>query len=159
MWMICRNFQRWDRVFINYPLFDKTVPLIYMSSCWSNGTNTSRDLCLHILAKGKKWVRWVAILWSTQEKTLRRQHSGAGSLLEIQCPLSGAPSPSSVDPKVNKSMWMSLDLKEGWSGGLTPGWGTGMVPMGTEEAVKGQGRWIIWGLWSSFSLWGKLCLH
>lgn len=67
--------------------------------------------------------------------SLRRKHSGVGNLLEIPCPSSNAPSPSSVDPKVNKMCECSCVSRKVCLGGLIPGWGTGM---GTGEAIKGQ---------------------
>lgn len=62
-------------------------------------------------------------------------HSGVGNLLEIPCPSSSAPSPSSVDPKVNNMCECSCASRKVCLGALIPGWGTGM---GTGEAVKGQ---------------------
>lgn len=95
---------------------------------------------------------------------LRRKHSGDNTReLEVSLKFNALclvphllPQWTQKSIKACECPWTSR--KDGQEG-LTPGWGTGMVPMGTEEAVKGQGRWIIWGLWSSFSLRGKLCLH
>lgn len=68
---------------------------------------------------------------------------------ETPCPSSSAPSPrrwtqkSIGGPNTQKMCECSWVLRKVCVGGLIPGWGTGMAPMGTGEAVKGQERWVI----------------
>lgn len=69
-----------------------------------------------------------------------------------------APSPSSVNPNINKMCVCSWVPRKVCPGGLLPGWGTGMVPTGTGEAVKGQERWLNEDFGHLLASKGKLCL-